>query len=661
MKISTPQSLKDIIFGKNKNPLDPEAFHKLSLIAFLAWVGLGSDGISSSCYGPSEIMYVLGQHTSLSIFVGVATVLTIFIISASYTQIIKLFPTGGGGYLVASKLLSPTIGMVSGSALLIDYVLTISVSIASGTDAIFSFLPAQYQSYKVSFSILILLMLTILNIRGVKESVITLLPIFLSFLITHIFIICYGLFFHISNLPEIMTETYGDIEKTYTELGTFGFLFLVLRAYSMGAGSYTGLEAVSNGLPILREPKVHTAKKVMLMMALSLSFLVFGLLTLYLLYNVKFVYGQTLNASLFNIVTSSWSPTLASAFVIFTLISEGAILYVAAQTGFIDGPRVLSYMALDRWMPARFASLSDRLVTQNGILLMGVSAFLLIWLTKNNVTFLIVLYSINVFLTFSLSQIGMVRHWIKVRHKEKKIWGNAIINLVGATLTILILVSVIVIKFHEGGWITILITLSVVSLGLIINKHYKKVGEIIKEYDVKLLDLDLSALEFQQDKHNSSAISYDRNGKTAVLFVSGYSGIGIHSFLTSMKLFDNSFRNYVFVEIGIIDAGVFKGTEEIMALKNKVESDVQKYVSLAKRLGVYAEGFTSIGLDIVQEVLKILPEITKRFPNSIFFGGQIVFQKETFFTRLLHNHTVFLIQKELYHRGYQFIILPIKL
>lgn len=660
-QMSILQKVKTAIIGENKNPLDSDTFHKITLIAFFAWVGLGADGLSSSCYGPSEVFYALSQHTYLSFIIAIATVITIFIISSSYTQIIELFPTGGGGYLVASKLLSPKIGMISGSALLIDYVLTISVSIASGTDALFSFLPIKYQSYKVLFSIFILVLLITLNIRGIKESVMTLLPIFLFFVATHLFIIIYGLIVQTPNLPIITTRTYTEIGKTYSQIGAFGLFFLIMHAYSMGAGSYTGIEAVSNGLPILREPKVLTAKKVMLLMSFSLSFFVFGLLTLYLLFNVKFVQGQTLNASLFNIVTSSWSPTLASTFIILTLISEGAILYIAAQTGFIDGPRVLSNMALDRWVPTKFASLSDRLVTQNGVLLMGISAFLLIWLTNNNVTYLIVLYSINVFLTFSLSQIGMVRHWLKVRHQEKKILGKITINFIGASLTILILISVIIVKFHEGGWITLIITSGVAFLSYLIHKHYKKTGEIIKELDAKLLDLNQSAIEFQQDETPLKAVPYDKNGKTAVLFVNGFSGIGIHSLLSSMKLFDNTFKNYVFVEIGVIDAGVFKGADEIVALQNKIKSDVQKYVSFANHLGFYAEGYTSVGLDIIQETLKIVPTIVDQFPNSIFFGGQLVFKKETFLTRQLHNHTVFAIQKELYHQGLQFVILPIKL
>src|SRR5882672_11129500 len=173
-----PKRVKTFFIGRALSPHDRSIFHELSLIAFFAWVGLGADGLSSCCYGPQEAFLALRSHPQLSIFVGLASALTVFIISASYSQIIELFPSGGGGYLVASKLLSPTVGMVSGCALLIDYILTITISIASGADALFSFLPAEWQPYKLTFAVLGVLALTMLNLRGVKESVVTLVPIF---------------------------------------------------------------------------------------------------------------------------------------------------------------------------------------------------------------------------------------------------------------------------------------------------------------------------------------------------------------------------------------------------------------------------------------------------------------------------------------------------
>src|SRR3954463_1043378 len=161
-------ALKRIIFGAPKDVKDPHAFHKLSLVALLAWVGLGADGLSSSAYGPDEAYRALGEHTGLAFFLALATAATVFIISYGYSRIIEQFPSGGGGYVVASKLLAPTVGVISGSALLVDYVLTITISIASGADAIFSFLPPAWAPYKLVFGFVGVAVLTLMNLRGLK-------------------------------------------------------------------------------------------------------------------------------------------------------------------------------------------------------------------------------------------------------------------------------------------------------------------------------------------------------------------------------------------------------------------------------------------------------------------------------------------------------------
>src|SRR6266513_2543101 len=190
------EKIKELVFGKPKNPLDPQVFHSLSLVAFFAWVGLGADGLSSSCYGPEEAFLSLGKHTHLALILALAVIVTVFILSASYSQIIEFFPTGGGGYLVATKLLGPIPGVVSGCALLVDYILTISISLASSMDAIFSFLPAGLYHWKFLATILCVLFLIVLNLRGVKESVMVLTPIFLAFVLTHVVIIFYGILTH---------------------------------------------------------------------------------------------------------------------------------------------------------------------------------------------------------------------------------------------------------------------------------------------------------------------------------------------------------------------------------------------------------------------------------------------------------------------------------
>ena len=298
--------LKTFFIGGARDFTDHKIFHQLALSAFLAWVGLGSDGLSSSCYGPPEAFKALQGHPTLGIFVAIGTGITILIIASSYSHIIELFPHGGGGYLVASKLLSPQMGVISGSALLIDYILTITISIASGADAIFSFLPIGYIGYKLWFAVFGVLVLLLLNLRGIKEAVMPLVPVFLLFVFTHAVVIVYAVISHMGTFGVVYHETGRELTNSFHTLGLFGVLFLVLKAYSLGAGTFTGIEAVSNGLPVLREPKVATAKKTMKYMAISLSVTVMGLMLAYILFDVRDSPGKTLNAILFESVTASW-------------------------------------------------------------------------------------------------------------------------------------------------------------------------------------------------------------------------------------------------------------------------------------------------------------------------------------------------------------------
>src|SRR5208283_2123495 len=202
-----------------------------------------------------------------------------------------------------------------------------------------------------------------------------------------------------------------------------GLGIVFFRAYSMGAGTYTGIEAVSNGLPILREPRTVTGKRTMIYMSVSLAFVAGGILFGYMLYNVSPVPGKTLNAVLFGMMAGHWRIAgfnVGTPIVTFSLLTEGALLFVAAQTGFVDGPRVLATMATDRWLPRRFANLSARLVTQDGVISIGLASMLILIGTEAKVDLLVVLYAINVFVTFTLSQLGMTTHWWLERKNEKR-------------------------------------------------------------------------------------------------------------------------------------------------------------------------------------------------------------------------------------------------
>jgi amino acid transporter len=656
--ISSLESIKRFFIGKSLNPTDSGMLHHVSLIAFFAWVGLGADGLSSSVYGPAEAYSVLHNFPYLAIFVGLASVFTIFVISQSYSQIIEKFPNGGGGYVVATKLLSPTLGMISGCALLIDYILTITISIASGADAIFSFFPLEYHPLKIWVGLAGITILIILNLRGVKESVTPLVPIFLTFVITHAFVILYAVFGHLSNVPETVNATFNEVSKASAQMGVLGMLALILKGYSMGAGTYTGIEAISNGVGILREPKVKTAKKTMSYMTWSLSFMVLGLMLAYIFFNVKPEAGKTLNALLLDGITLGWPAPWGHIFALVTLVSEAAILFVAAQTGFFDGPRVLSNMALDRWFPSKFAMLSDRLVTQKGVLMMGIAAMITFVLTHGSVEFLIVLYSINVFITFALSQLGMTRYWIEKRKQLDHWMRKFAINFLGLILTLGILTSMVILKFDHGGWITLAITGSLVLVMLLIKRHYIQTAVSLRKLD-KIMSV-INTPEYIPSHPTDTRAVCNPAARTAVLFVNGFTGLGLHTLSAVHKSFPGIFDNFLFVQISLIDAGVFKGQEEMGRLQKKSSVEINKYVDLMKSYGYYAEGIAVSGVDIVEEISNITPKILERFPSTIFFGGQLVFPEDSLFTKWLHNSVVFTVQERLYKKGIPFMILPVR-
>src|SRR2546423_1771297 len=288
--------VKSLLVGKPFDLADQRIYHHISLVAFLAWVGLGADGLSSSCYGPEEAFLALGEHTHLALYMAAATGLTVFVIAVGYNQVIELFPSGGGGYKVATNLIGPYTGLVSGAALIVDYMLTIAISVASGIDAVFSLLPIGAQAFKLGTELALVVLLLYLNLRGLQESIRVLLPIFLGFFLTHVLLIGYGVLSRADHLPALIPETLSETGRLTQEMGWVFAASLFLRAYSLGGGTYTGIEAVSNNVQSLAEPRVSTGKWTMFYMAVSLSFTAGGIILLYLLWNVSPEEGQTLNA-----------------------------------------------------------------------------------------------------------------------------------------------------------------------------------------------------------------------------------------------------------------------------------------------------------------------------------------------------------------------------
>lgn len=649
------ETIKTILIGKPRDLADKRLFKHISLVAFLAWVGLGADGLSSSCYGPAEAFRSLGSHSYLAVFLAMATIATVFVISTCYSHIIEVFPSGGGGYVVASKLLGCRIGLVSGCALLVDYVLTITVSIAAAGDALFGLVDPSWNSWKLPAEIAAVVVLIILNLRGVKESVLFLLPIFLLFLVTHAVLIFGAIGLNFGQVGEVTQNVSEEISRSMRnpEIGFLGLATMLLYAYSLGAGTYTGIEAVSNSMPVMREPRVVTGQRTMLLMAISLALTAGGLIVAYLLLNISWSENQTMNQTLAEVFIreATAPPIVVTAFVLLTMFSEGALLVVAAQAGFIDGPRVLANMALDSWVPHWFSSLSERLTTHNGILVMGSSALAALWFTGGNVTTLVLMYSINVFLTFSLSMWSMCRYWWSQPRQRPFRKKRLVLFVIGGALCTTILTITVAEKFLVGGWMTLAITGSCVAVCFVTNRYYRGVTRSLQRLNDQLGSIPIPSTPPNQNPLNPQE-------PTAAILVGGYGGLGIHTFLNVQRFAPNFFKNIVFISVGTVDSGTFKGEEAIEDLRKHTADSLEKYVTLARRLGLPAVSYMAIGADVVDELEQLCLTVAKRYPKTTVFAGQLIFQRDSWYQHLLHNQTAYALQRRLQWGGLPMVILP---
>jgi amino acid transporter len=653
--------IREIILGKALDPMQSETRHSMALVAFLAWVGLGADGLSSSAYGPEETFRALGSHTHLGLYMAIATAATVFIIALAYNQVIELFPTGGGGYRVATKLVGPYLGLVSGCALILDYVLTIAISIASGVDALASFLPLGFQPYKLWAEAFFIALLIVMNLRGLKEAIQILLPIFLGFVATHVVLIVYGIVAHASNLPHLVPGTIAETRELAGHIGWTGVAGMLLLAYSQGGGTYTGLEAVSNNVNLLAEPRVHTGKVTMFYMALSLAVTAGGIILLYLLWDARPVAGETLNATTFRRIIASMGlggDVVNHIVLAVVLAFEAGLLFVAANTGFLGGPSVLSNMASDSWVPHQFRYLSTRLVTQNGILVMGIAALALLFWTRGQVTLLVVLYSISVFLTFAISLFGLCLYWWRHRNDAadtgtgRRWLRRFLLSLVGFVICAGILMVLLVERFTQGGWATALIIAAIAALCVFIRNHYRETKRAILSVDRVFAKQPFGPV--------AGAVEPDREAQTAVFIVGNSRGGGLHALLWVLRMFPGHFKNFLFVNARTVDAHAYGGEGALEKMRADAARTLEYFVDFCQSHGMASASYIGFGTDAVEEVTRMCEQISHEYPNSIFFTSKLIFASDNWFTRLLHNQAALTVQRRLHLEGLQMVILPMK-
>ncbi|HEY4371441.1 MAG TPA: APC family permease [Burkholderiales bacterium] len=648
--------IRQALIGKPLDPLSADTRHGSALIAFLAWVGLGADGLSSASYGPEESFLALSGNTGVGLYLVFATVITVFIIALAYNQVIELFPTGGGGYRVATSLIGPYPGLVSGVALILDYVLTIAISMAAGVDALFSLLPPSWQGTKLFAEGVFIVILLVLNLRGLKEAIQVLLPIFLGFLFTHAILLFYGTVVHLDVLPSLIPSTLAETSRMAGSIGVLPLIGLLLVAYSQGGGTYTGLEAVSNNVNVLAEPRVKTGKVTMFYMAVSLAVTAGGIIMLYLLWSVHPQEGQTLNAVVFGQIIGNLglSSGVNQTLLTITLAFEAGLLFVAANTGFLGGPAVLSNMALDSWLPHQFRYLSQRLVTQNGILVLGVLALAILLWTRGSVTLLVVLYSISVFLTFAISLFGLMIYWWRHR-KELDHWRRRLaLSAIGFVVCASIFLVLVVQKFADGGWLAILIIGALCALCIWIHRHYDETRRKIRE-----IDKVFGAMPDLAPNENPPALEPD--APTAVFFVGSSRGGALHTLLWVQRIFPGHFKNFLFVNARTVDVRSYGGEDMLATLKKRAAENLDYLVRFCQGNGMASRSYAVYGTDPVGEIAGMASKILLEFPNAIFFTSKLIFENENWVTRFLHNQAALALQRRLHLDGMQMVILGMKI
>ena len=460
--------IKRVLIGRPIATAD-EPHERVNVFTGLAV--FASDNISSSAYATEEIMRVLilagAAALSLTLPITVVIVAVLAIVVTSYQQTIQAYPTGGGSYIVASDNLGPFPGLVAAGALLIDYVLTVAVSIAAGVAALTSIFPDLF-AYRVVLGVGFVLLIGLGNLRGIRESgAIFTAPAYV-YLLAIFGLLGYGFVrYALGDLPEYTAPAAWQEAHGTEALG----LLLILRAFSSGSVALTGTEAVSNGVPAFKPPEARHAQIVLILMGSSFAMIFLGM---------SFLAGKLgilPDPSEQTTVVSQLARAFVgdSPFLYLIQISTALLLVLAANTAFADFPRLLSILARDRFVPRLFAFRGDRLAFTGGIFLLSILAIVLIVAFRGSVTNLIPLYTVGVFVAFTLSQSGMVVHWWRLRDRESRWRMRAAINGIGAVTTGIVAIEVAISKFQLGAWMVLVLVPLLIAMMWGIGQHYRRI------------------------------------------------------------------------------------------------------------------------------------------------------------------------------------------
>lgn len=633
---------------KTKLPEYP-AVERSLLSPALAWVFIGVGSISSVVYGPQAAFSLLPPGTAyLAVPVAAAVALTVFIIYRAYSRMMEMFPFSGGSYSVASRMIGPRAGLLAGTAVLIDSILTTTISLALCTDLLLWLIP-EFQRHRIATASVLLIMLAAGNLRGLRQPAILLLPVVLLFFAIHGLLFIVALVERWPELGSLIRRGSETLRQEAFQSGWFPLFLIALYAYGIAGGTYAGIEAIWNSAALLRRPLAESGRKAMRYISFSLAAGACFFLLSYVLVGLRPGEAEMPNVAL--VLAVFPATPLGEPLRWLVLLSEAALLFAAAQGGFVSGGRSMATMAADSWLPHRFSSLSERLAMHNGIVFLTAVALGLLVLTKGSVRTLVVMYALNVAIPFALSQFGMIRLLLSQRFGPHVV-RHVALHAAGLLLRVIAILAAAVQKFARTGLIIYAITLATAACCAVIRSHYRRVEEEGALLDEMFIDLPLV--------DEPTDAEPDPLQPTALQLVKDYNGFGIGTLLSVVTAFPGTFRTIIFVSVAVIDLRGLKGEESMARVTAATEEMLLKYVYLAKRLGFAADYRMAVGSDVVERAVSLCASIAEEFPHTAVFTGEVIFRQERLHHRMLHNQTAFAVQRRLQWLGITAVVMPIR-
>ena len=605
---------------------------------------------------PDQIFSNFVTRAQLGFFLALVAGATVFLIALAYSQIVTLFPAGGGGYRIASKLLGRRASLIVGLALFLNYVVMIDIAIMAAVETLGSWLPLAWQLDQLWLGVSFLALLVTLNLRNVRVSAPLLMLFVLALFGTHLSLISYGIFAHADSFSVLISSAPEHLGALLAQLGWSGLIGVLIPAYALGGISYAAVEALSGSVHSDLRASLAICKLSMLVMVLLLAFMAVSLCLLSLLWNVHPAAGQTVVASTFTALvdslalSSSWGR---QGVLISVLGLQSLLLLLLANLGFSGGRAMLSHMAADSWVPHQFRYLSTPLVSQNGVFLMALVALIILVWAGGGLDTLMAAYSAWGLVAMAISLSALCRHrWLQRQRLTSWHWQLSL-ALVSLMPAVLVLWQLLLGTATSGSAMAIMLLVLLSVLGVYIRTNYRQTKSAIRALD--------QVFASQPFGPNLSDVTSQPEAPTAVFIVGTSRGSGLHALLWVQRMFPGHFKNFIFVNARTTAIVADAGAETLTQMRVEANATLQFFVEFCRSHELASAAYLGFGSDAVEEVSKLCQEVSKDYPQSIFFASKLIFDQDNWFIRLLHNQAALAIQRRLHNNGLQMLILPMKL